>query len=69
MIRTEGLHQHPPRLLAPPGPAWSGTLYRTARGVEDSGSEREIELVAIPYYAWANREPGRMLVWLRRSPT
>lgn len=54
--------------LVPPGPAWSGTLYRAVRRVEDTASEREVELVAIPYYAWANREPGRMQVWLRRSP-
>jgi DUF1680 family protein len=24
------------------------------------------ELRFIPYYAWANREPGEMAVWLRR---
>ncbi len=23
---------------------------------------------AIPYYAWANRSPGRMRVWLREAP-
>jgi len=26
-----------------------------------------VELCAIPYYAWANREPGEMQVWMRRS--
>jgi hypothetical protein len=25
------------------------------------------ELRAIPYYAWANREPGEMQVWMRRA--
>jgi len=27
--------------------------------------EKEIEVTAIPYYAWSNRGPGRMKVWLR----
>jgi DUF1680 family protein len=25
------------------------------------------DLLAIPYYAWANRAPGPMQVWLRRG--
>jgi hypothetical protein len=25
---------------------------------------RDVELTAIPYYAWDNREPGRMVVWV-----
>jgi hypothetical protein len=28
-------------------------------------SSRAVTLTAIPYYAWANREAGRMMVWLR----
>ena len=31
-----------------------------------SGTEA-ISLMAVPYYAWDNREPGEMRVWLRRS--
>ncbi len=54
--------------LVPPGPAWADTLYHTARGDQSSASAGEVELLAIPYYAWANREPGRMQVWLRRAP-
>lgn len=38
---------------------WSGTLYRTA---EPKLVEKEI--TAIPYFAWDNRAPGEMLVWL-----
>jgi hypothetical protein len=30
-------------------------------------TRREQLLVAIPYYAWANRGPGEMAVWLARS--
>lgn len=26
---------------------------------------RTSEFIAIPYYAWANREPGPMIVWIR----
>ena len=25
---------------------------------------RPVEITAIPYYAWANREPGAMQVWI-----
>ena len=27
----------------------------------------EVDVVAIPYYAWANREIGAMRVWLPRA--
>jgi DUF1680 family protein len=39
---------------------WGGKLYQTV-------SEAQIEKVPIrliPYYAWANRGPGEMSVWL-----
>ena len=39
---------------------WSGTLYRS----EPPKSE-PVTIKAVPYYAWDNREPGEMLVWLR----
>lgn len=38
---------------------WSGTLYR-ATPAHDSPHD----LVAIPYYAWDNRQPGEMRVWI-----
>jgi DUF1680 family protein len=25
-------------------------------------------LMAVPYYAWANRDKGPMLVWIREQP-
>jgi DUF1680 family protein len=34
---------------------------------ESAPTSETVELRAIPYYAWANREPGEMLVWMRRS--
>ncbi len=45
---------------------WAEPLYRTVKGQRGGEpQEREVQLVAIPYLAWANREPGRMQVWLR----
>jgi DUF1680 family protein len=36
--------------------------YRGAEVAQQPGAE--IELTAVPYYAWANREPGAMRVWI-----
>ncbi len=42
---------------------WDGTLYRPA----DRGEAyRKIPVKAVPYYAWDNREPGSMAVWISR---
>jgi DUF1680 family protein len=43
-------------------PTWSGKLYRRFEGSEPE--YKPVQLTAIPYYAWANREPGAMQVWL-----
>jgi DUF1680 family protein len=40
-----------------------GELYRTARPRRKKVLTAR-NITAIPYYAWANREPGRMQVWL-----
>jgi hypothetical protein len=29
----------------------------------------EVEVTAIPYYAWDNRDPGEMVVWIPESPS
>ena len=42
---------------------WSDHLYRPF-GQTDSHSP--LELLAVPYFAWANREPGSMQVWIPR---
>ncbi|MCJ7843616.1 glycoside hydrolase family 127 protein [Lederbergia sp. NSJ-179] len=39
--------------------SWNNTLYRP---VEDH--PKSVQITAIPYYAWCNREPGEMLVWM-----
>jgi uncharacterized protein len=46
--------------------AWHGQLYRAAGGAETQSAQRSLPMRAVPYYAWGNREPGQMRVWLRR---
>ncbi len=41
---------------------WQGTLYQPAESVDPL--YQNLELTAVPYYAWANRGPGKMRVWL-----
>ncbi len=55
-------------LAVPPGPGWEGHLYRTAHPRAASPQGQAVPLTAIPYYAWANRAPGPMQVWLRSGP-
>lgn len=42
---------------------WRDSLYAPYCRVEQSDYSR-VTITAIPYYAWANREAGPMLVWL-----
>jgi DUF1680 family protein len=39
---------------------WENTLYRSQQP-----SSKRIDITAIPYYAWDNRAPGQMRIWLR----
>jgi DUF1680 family protein len=39
---------------------WNEDLYRSVQP-----SRQEIEIRAVPYCVWDNREPGEMRVWLR----
>ena len=49
-------------------------LHTSAKAVSrklDGGVEvakESQELTAVPYYAWANRAPGQMTIWLARDP-
>ncbi|MEV1009542.1 beta-L-arabinofuranosidase domain-containing protein [Streptomyces sp. NPDC049881] len=47
---------------APPAEAADGPLYRPAG--EPWPEARPVDVTAVPYYLWANREPGPMQVWL-----
>jgi hypothetical protein len=46
--------------------SWGDRLYRPL-GSAPPASRRPVALTAIPYYAWANREPGAMRVWIPRA--
>ena len=57
----------PDGILALTGPgvrddAQTGSLY-----ADKPPAAREITVTAVPYYAWNNRGPGEMLVWIRRA--
>lgn len=43
--------------------AWSGGLYGKERT-----PRKPITIKAVPYWKWANRQPGEMLVWIREDP-
>jgi uncharacterized protein len=47
--------------------SWTSALYRTAEPDVNVVDPEWVSLTAIPYHAWANREPGPMRVWLRRG--
>jgi DUF1680 family protein len=47
---------------------WGGALYRTFEGGA-APRRHELILTAIPYYAWANRGPASMRVWIPRLET
>ncbi|MBA3945049.1 MAG: glycoside hydrolase family 127 protein [Herpetosiphonaceae bacterium] len=51
--------------VVPPDAGWDNRLYRTTGSAGEAATTRTVNLTAIPYYAWANREPGMMRVWLR----
>ena len=50
---------------AAPDTGWEDRLYRTAYPREADAQIHASRITAVPYYAWANREPGAMRVWLR----
>ena len=56
---------------SPCSDAWAaGTGHRDGWPFTPSakdGTGDEVDVVAVPYYAWANREIGAMRVWLPRA--
>ena len=44
--------------------SWRGKLYRPYPK-EKKVKTKPLRITAIPYFAWANRSPGKMLVWFR----
>lgn len=51
---------------APGDDSWQGQLYRPLN-TAGAPSRRRTPLTAIPYYAWANRGPNIMRVWIPRA--
>ena len=51
----------------PPDSDWSTQLYRPTGATSQPARGEGLTITAIPYYAWANRGPGQMQVWLRTS--
>jgi DUF1680 family protein len=49
----------------PPDPKWATRLYGTAHRLRRQTRGKKVQIVAVPYYAWANRGVGQMQVWLR----
>ncbi len=56
---------HGEAVISAPGDRWSDSLYRVESTAARWGDRQAVPLVAVPYYAWANRGPGAMRVWLR----
>jgi DUF1680 family protein len=50
-------------VAVPADDAWSELLYRS---VDDVDRERAT-YTAVPFYAWGNRDPGGMRIWLREA--
>lgn len=53
-------------LARPPASEWSGRLY-AENETPIAPEAKPVTFTAIPYYAWANRAPGRMQVWLKEE--
>jgi DUF1680 family protein len=51
------------KALVRPSRSWAGELYREVH----SSALKSVNLRLIPYYAWANRGPSEMTVWLQRA--
>jgi DUF1680 family protein len=51
--------------VAVPDNGWEDRLYRTGYPRGSGIRPATTALTAVPYYAWANREPGAMRVWLK----
>ena len=49
-----------------PDNGWDHRLYRTVHSHADTPEVRAMEITAVPYYGWANREAGAIRVWLKR---
>jgi DUF1680 family protein len=42
---------------------WDDRLYHPTKMTNNPSHGKQAEIIAVPYYAWANREPGVMQIW------
>jgi DUF1680 family protein len=61
---TPGL---PDGALALIGPGVRERAQADSLYADEPPAKQEIKVTAVPYYAWNNRGPGEMLVWVRRA--
>jgi DUF1680 family protein len=54
-------------VVASPDATWGDRLYRPIAADTVTPPGKRATVTAIPYFAWANREPGPMAVWLREA--
>jgi hypothetical protein len=58
---------HAMAVLDAPNERWSGPLYQPGTDGPSEGPNPPLEVIAVPYFAWANRAPGQMRVWIRED--
>jgi uncharacterized protein len=52
--------------IVPPDEGWGERLYRRrVPSHADEPQDTTVVVTAVPYYSWANRDPGPMRVWLQ----
>jgi uncharacterized protein len=57
----------PGGILALVGPGVRELPQTDSLYADEPPATQEIKVTAVPYYAWNNRGPGEMLVWIRRA--
>jgi DUF1680 family protein len=55
---------HSQGIAQPEDWTWGGRLYRP---VTSPARDQTVEITAVPYYAWGNRDAGQMQVWIQRG--
>lgn len=53
---------HAPAEVIPPGAGWEECLYGEPHAPPPG---QPVDITAVPYFAWANRAPGAMQVWIQ----
>jgi DUF1680 family protein len=56
-----------PGIVQPSEEGWHNQLYRRFQRKLEADRGEIIGVQAVPYYAWDNRDPGQMRVWIRRG--